>query len=142
MATASSPAATAGSPAPVGSQPSTGPNAVASIKADWTAAFDPTKPIAQRLKLLENGSTLRRYLAVQAKPGVAHLTTEQVTAVTLLGSDTASVTYNILINGQTSSALSGQGGTAVFNGGTWQVSKADFCSLLTLENKGKPLPGC
>lgn len=33
-------------------------------------------------------------------------------------------------------------GQATFNNGTWQVSDADFCNLLLLENKGKTLPGC
>lgn len=141
VATATSPAAT-GSAAPVGSQPSTGPDAIASITADWTAAFDPTTPVAQRIKLLQSGATFRSYLEVQAQPGSAHLTTEQVTGVTLLGSGAAAVTYNIEINGVTSSALSGQGGTAIFSSGTWQVSSVDFCDLLTLENKGKSLPGC
>lgn len=54
----------------------------------------------------------------------------------------ATVTYSILISGQSSGALQSQSGQAVFSQGTWQVSDADFCSLLTLENKGKTLPGC
>lgn len=52
------------------------------------------------------------------------------------------VAYNILISGNTSSALENQSGQAMFSNGTWQVSDADFRTLLTLENKGKTLPGC
>jgi hypothetical protein len=140
-ATSPSPTATAGSPAPIGSQPSSGPDATASVKADWTAFFDPTTPIRQRISLLQHGARYRSYLEVQAQPGLAHLTTEQVTAVSVDGT-IASVTYNILVSGKTSSALESQSGQAMFSRGTWQVSDADFCSLLTLENKGKKVAGC
>jgi hypothetical protein len=131
----------AGSPAPIGSQPSAGPDAVASVKANWTAFFDPTTPIAERVSLLQDGAKFKHYLEVQAQPGVAHLTTDQVTAVTLIGSQ-ATVTYNILVSGASSSALENQSGQAIFSSGTWQVSDADFCTLLTLENKGKTVPAC
>jgi hypothetical protein len=138
---APTPAPTVGSPAPIGSQPSSGPDAVASVKTDWTAFFNPTTPIAQRISLLQDGAKFKRYLEVQAQPGVAHLTTEQVTAVNLIGTQ-ATVTYNILVGGATSGALTNQSGQASFSSGTWQVSDTDFCALLTLENKGKTLPGC
>jgi len=129
------------SPLPAGSQTTTGPDAAASVSADWTTFFDPATPIAQRIALLQDGSKFTSYLQVQAQPGVAHLTTEQVTGVTVIGTY-ATVTYNILVDGHTASALSGLSGQAIFNAGTWQVSDTDFCSLLTLENKGKSLPGC
>ncbi len=74
-------------------------------------------------------------------PRVAHLTTEQVTVVTLIGTQ-ATVTYNILVRGASSSALANQSGQAIFSSGTWQVSDADFCTLLTLENNGKAVPAC
>jgi hypothetical protein len=134
-------ATAAASPAPVGAQPSSGAAAQASVKADWTAFFDPATPIAQRTVLLQNGDKFTSYLRVQAQPGVAHLTTEQVTAVTLIGTQ-ATVTYNILINGVTNGGLSNQTGDAIFSNGTWQVSDPDFCNLLTLENKGKTVRGC
>lgn len=139
--TSTTPTTTVGSPAPIGSQPSSGPDAVASVKANWTAFFDPTTPIAQRILLLQDGAKFKGYLEVQAQPGSAHLTTEQVTAVTLAEAQ-AIVTYNILIRGVTSSALTNQSGQAIFSSGTWQVSDADFCSLLSLENNGKTLAGC
>jgi hypothetical protein len=139
--TSPSPTATAGSPAPIGSQPSSGPDATASVEADWTAFFDPTTPIQQRISLLQDGAKFRSYLEVQAQPGLAHLTTEQATAASVFGT-IATVTYNILVSGRTGSALENLSGQAMFVGGTWQVSDADFCSLLTLENKGKTLPGC
>jgi hypothetical protein len=136
-----SPAPAAGSPLPAGSQPVSGPDAAASAKADWTAFFNPDTPVAQRVRLLQDGTRFESYLQVQARPGVAHLTTEQVTNVTVNGR-LAIVTYDILIDGRTGSALSDQSGLASFSAGTWQVSDTGFCSLLTLENKGKPVPGC
>jgi hypothetical protein len=139
--TSPKPARTTGSPLPAGSQTTSGPDAAASVKADWTEFFDPATPIAERLALLQDGAKFKSYLQVQARPGLAHLTTEQVTDVTVIGMS-AMVTYNILVDGHTASALTGQSGQATFNAGTWQVSDTDFCSLLTLENKGKPVPGC
>jgi len=130
-----------GSAAPVGVQPSSGANAQASVKADWTAFFNPATPIAQREALLQNGRKFIAYLQAQAQPGIAHLTTEQVTAVTVIHT-LAVVTYNILVSGVTSSALSNLSGQATFTNGTWQVSDSDFCNLLRIENKGKPVPGC
>lgn len=129
------------SAAPVGLQPSSGANAQASVRADWTAFFDPATPIAQREALLQNGRKFIAYLQAQAQPGVARVTTEQVTAVTVIHT-LAVVTYNILVSGVTSSALSNLSGQATFANGTWQVSDSDFCSLLRIENKGKPVPGC
>lgn len=111
--TAPRPAAAAGTPAPVGSQPSSGPDAIPSVKADWTKFFDPTTPVARRISLLQNGAKFRRYLEVQARPGLAHLTTEQVSAVQIFGT-MATVTYSILISGQSSGALQSQSGQAVF----------------------------
>jgi hypothetical protein len=139
-ASSSSPTA-AGSPAPIGAQPSAGPEASASVKADWTAFFDPSTPIAERIALLQDGAKFQHYLEVQAQPGVAHNTTEQVTAVMVFGTQ-ATVTYNIMVSGVTSDVLSNKSGQAMFSSGTWQVSDTDFCTLLTLENNGKTLPGC
>jgi hypothetical protein len=135
------PTPAAPTPLPAGSQTTTGPDAAASVTADWTAFFDPTTPIAQRIALLQDGAKFKSYLEVQAQPGVAHLTTEQVTNVSVIGTY-ATVTFNILVDGHTASALTGQSGQANFEAGTWQVSDAAFCSLITLENKGKSVPGC
>jgi hypothetical protein len=54
----------------------------------------------------------------------------------------ATVTYNV--NGQRRHQRrpANKSGQAMFGGGTWQVSDTDFCTLLTLENNGKTLPGC
>jgi hypothetical protein len=54
----------------------------------------------------------------------------------------ATVTYNILVSGSSSSALANQSGQAITSAGTWQVSDADFSTLLTLENGGKTVPAC
>jgi hypothetical protein len=56
-----SPAPAAGSPLPAGSQPASGPDAAASAKADWTAFSDPDTPIAQRVKLLQDGTKFESY---------------------------------------------------------------------------------
>jgi hypothetical protein len=58
-----------------------------------------------------------------------------VTSVTLASATQAKVTYTILENGKP--ALPNQTGIAVKQGGTWKVSIASFCGLLTQENGGK-----
>jgi hypothetical protein len=43
--------------------------------------------------------------------------------------------YNILVSG--TPELKNQTGMAVLQNGTWKVSVASFCGLLTIENAGK-----
>lgn len=111
------------------------------MAADWTTFFDPSTQIAEREALLQDGQKFAHYLEVQAAPGVAHLTTERVTAVTVIHT-VAVVTYDILVGGVTNPSLSNLSGEAVFSNGTWQVSDTDFCNLLLIENKGHTVPGC
>jgi len=126
---ASSPAAPAGS---TGTQ--------AKVAANWTAFFDPKKPLAKRVSLLQDGSQFAAIIAAQAGAGLPSQASVKVTKVILLSATKAKVTYSILLNGQP--VLPGQSGTAVLQGGTWKVGVASFCGLLALENtgSGKPLP--
>ena len=118
-----------------------GAGAQASVAADWTTFFDPSTPIAEREALLQDGQKFSHYLEVQAGPGVAHLTTERVTAITVIHTE-AVVTYDILVSGVTNPSLSNLSGEAAFSNGTWQVRDTDFCNLLLIENKGHKVPGC
>jgi len=52
----------------------------------------------------------------------------------------ATVDYTILVSG--SPVLKGQKGTAVYQDGTWKVSKTSFCGLAALENGGKAPAVC
>jgi hypothetical protein len=100
------------------------------IATNWVTFFNAKTPLATRLGLLENGSTFSSALQTQLKSAAASETSAQVTAVSV-ASSTATVTWNLLLNGAV--ALPKQKGQAVLQGGTWKVSDASYCGLLTLE---------
>jgi hypothetical protein len=132
--------------APATSAPATSAGAAASgsaaalITANWEKFFNAKTPIAQRVALLQNGSTFASVIKAQAGSGLAATATAKVSKVTLTSSKQAKVTYSILIGG--SPALANQSGVAVYQGGTWKVGLASFCGLLTLENSGKTPAVC
>jgi hypothetical protein len=105
------------------------------ITANWTAFFNPKTPVAQRVSLLQDGSTFATIIKDQVGSSLAGSASAQVTNVKVITSSEAAVTYNILVAG--TAALSGQAGTAVYQDGTWKVGVASFCGLLSLENGGK-----
>jgi hypothetical protein len=132
--------------APATSAPATSASAAASgsaaatITANWEKFFNAKTPVAQRVALLQNGSTFASVIRAQAGSGLAATASAKVTKVTLTSSKQAKVTYSILIGG--SPALANQSGVAVYQGGTWKVGLASFCGLLTLENSGKTPSVC
>jgi hypothetical protein len=105
------------------------------ITTNWTAFFNPKTPVAQRVRLLQDGSTFASVIQAQAGSTLAATASAQVTKVTVITTSQAAVTYNILVAG--TPALKGQAGTAVYQDGTWKVGVASFCGLLSLENAGK-----
>jgi hypothetical protein len=100
------------------------------VATNWVAFFNAKTPTATRLSLLQNGSKYSAVLSGQASNPQASLTSASVDAVTVSGS-TATVTWDLLLSG--SPVLTKQKGQAVLNGGTWQVSDASFCGLLSLQ---------
>jgi hypothetical protein len=121
------------------SSPSSASSAVSAdekaITANWTAFFDPKTPVAQRVSLLQNGSTFASVISAQAGSSLAASASAQVTKVTVITTSEAAVTYNILVAG--TAMLKNQAGSAVYQDGKWKVGDTSFCSLLTLENSGK-----
>ncbi|MGI9007057.1 MAG: hypothetical protein ACR2FU_12835 [Streptosporangiaceae bacterium] len=128
---------TSSSSGPAGSsgEPTTGSGAVAAIKANWATFFNAKTTTARRVQLLQNGQVLATVLQAQAKNTLAATATSTVSAVTLTGTNQASVTYTILVSGQP--VLKGQHGVAVYQDGIWKVGLVSFCGLLKLENGGK-----
>jgi len=133
---------TSASAAPSTASPSaaSGGNAVAEITANWIAFFDPKTPTAKRVSVLQNGSAFASEIQSSASFPGASSASAKVTKVTVTSATQAIVIYNILLLG--SPVLSNQKGVAVLEGGTWKVGDASFCSLLTLENSGKPPAVC
>jgi hypothetical protein len=134
-AAASSPAAT-GSSAPASSSSGTAGSsaAVAAITANWEAFFDGKTSAAKKISLLQNGSTFAAIITAQAGSGLASSAGAKVTAVVVNTATSATVSYGITLSGAT--ALSGQTGTSVYQGGIWKVGDVSFCQLLKLENSG------
>jgi hypothetical protein len=137
--TSSSPPASSPSAKPSSTSTSSASSAVSAdekaITANWTAFFNPKTPVAQRVKLLQDGSAFASTIQAQAGSALAGSASAQVTKVTVITTSEAAVTYNVLLAG--TPALKNQAGTAVYQDGMWKVGVASFCGLLTLENAGK-----
>jgi hypothetical protein len=128
-ASASSSGAPAGA---TGSAASAG--ARAQVKANWTAFFDPRKPVAKRVSLLQDGPQFAAIITAQAGAGLPSEASAKVTKVVVESATQAKVTYSILLKGQT--VLPDQSGTAILQDGTWKVGVASYCGLLALEGGG------
>ncbi len=114
--------------------------AVAQIKANWEAFFNPKTPVAKRVSLLQNGQVFESIIKAQAGSPVASSATSSVSSVTVGSPAQAKVVYSILVGG--SPALKNQPGVAVYQSGIWKVGDQSFCALLTLENSGKAPAAC
>ena len=106
----------------------------AAIKASWEAFFSAKTPVGKRIALLQDGSQFAPIIRAQAHSPLASAASAKVTKVSVTSPTQAKVTYSIMVGGK--SALGGQHGTAVKEGGTWKVGLGSFCGLLVLENTG------
>jgi len=113
-------------------------SAVAEITANWEKFFNSSTPTAQRVALLQNGSTFAT--AISGLSGLVSKLGAKVTNVTLNSATTATVTYNLTAGG--SSLLTGQTGTAVLENGVWKVGDASLCGLLKLVPGGTVPSAC
>jgi hypothetical protein len=149
----SSPASTASSTPPPASSappssaapssPGTGSTAeaAAQIKANWEKFFNSSTPIAEKVKLLQNGAALKSAIKAFAALPLASGLGSKVTNVTVDSATKATVTFNITSSGGTA-LLSGQKGTAVYQDGTWKVGTGSLCGLLKLIPGGTVPPAC
>jgi hypothetical protein len=64
----------------------------------------------------------------------------KVSAIQLTSPKQATVTYTVYLGN--TPALPNAKGVAVLENGTWKVSDASFCELLTLQNGGKAPAVC
>jgi len=134
----SSPPATS-APASSASAPSNTAAAAAQITANWDKFFASSTPVAQKVTLLQNGSTFAGAISALYKLPIASGIGAKVTKVTV-DNGTAIVTYNIPSGG--SSLLSGQTGTAVYQNGTWKVGDGSLCGLIKLVPGGTVPAAC
>ena len=138
---ASAPASSPASPA-APSSPGTGGSsaAKAQITANWEAFFDGKTSAAKKITLLQNGSKFASIINAQAGSSIASGAGAKVTAVVVNSTTSATVSYDITLNGTT--ALPNQTGTAVYQDGIWKVGDVSFCQLLKLENGGSAPSAC
>ncbi len=134
---ASSPAATGSSAAP--SSPSSSA-AAAEITTNWEKFFSSSTPTAERAALLQNGTKFEAAIKAFASLPLASGIGAKVTDVTVNSATSATVTYNIT-SGSTS-LLSGQKGTAVYQDGTWKVGDPSLCGLFKLIPGGTVPSAC
>jgi hypothetical protein len=143
LALAAAITACSGSSSP-GASPTTSPSAAktgasaATIKANWVKFFAGSTPTSGRVALLQNGQAFAKELGVMESMGTT--ASAKVSAVKLTSSKQAAVTYSIYL-GKTA-MLQNQKGVAILDSGTWKVSDASVCVLLTLENAGKAPSAC
>jgi hypothetical protein len=135
------------SPAPPSSaapsSPGTGSAAVAAahVKANWEKFFSSSTPVAEKVKLLQNGSALESAIKAFSSMPLANGIGAKVTNVTVDSATKATVTYNIVSSGG-SALLSNQKGTSVYQDGTWKVGTASLCGLLKLIPGGTVPAAC
>jgi hypothetical protein len=139
-------AASAASSAPssaAASSPGTGSTAeaAAQIKANWEKFFNSSTPLAERVKLLQNGAALESAIKAFSSLPLASGIGAKVTNVTVDSATKATVTYNLTSPGG-SALLSGQKGTAVYQDGTWKVGTGSLCGLLRLIPGGSVPAAC
>lgn len=137
--TASSAPSTSAAP----SSPGTGSTAeaAAQIKANWEKFFKSSTPVAEKVKLLQNGTALEAAIKSFAALPLASGIEAKVTKVTVDSATKATVIYNI-DSSSGSALLSGQKGTSVYQDGTWKVGTGSLCGLLKLIPGGTVPTAC
>jgi purine-cytosine permease-like protein len=137
----SAPASSApASSAPATSSSSGNSAAAAEITANWEKFFDSTTSLSERVALLQNGSTFSSAISALSKLPLASGIGAKVTSVTVNSATSATVTYNIVSGSST--LLTGQKGTAVYQDGTWKVGDASLCGLFKLVPGGTVPAAC
>ena len=121
-------------------EPTSGPAAVAAIRANWETVFNGQAPLPRRLALLQDGSQVAAFVQAQAKTSFGQAaagSTATISSVTISSPSQATVHYQVLLLG--TPLLKNQVGTAVYLNGIWKVAIASFCGLTYLEYpKGSP----
>jgi hypothetical protein len=137
---AASPSAPASSATPASSPAGTGSSsaATATIKANWEKFFSGKTPTSERVSLLQNGQAFASTISSMSALGSS--ASAKVSAVKVTSASQATVTYTVYLGN--TAALPNAKGEAILENGTWKVSDASFCQLLTLQNGGKAPSVC
>lgn len=145
-ATSASAASSATAASATATAPADSAAATTQITENWQKFFSPSTQIAGKTALLQNGDQLQPLLQGFASDPRVSQVSAQVTSVQFTSPTSATVTYNLSLQGQT--VQPNATGQAVLENGTWKVSRATLCGLLTLAASASPggsagpLPGC
>lgn len=110
------------------------------IARDWQRFFDPRTPLAARAALLENGDRLKPVLRSFSGDSRTGRIRAEVTTVAFTSPDSATVTYTLTLGADI--VLPGATGRAVLRNGSWKVSQATLCDLVTQGGTAGAVPGC
>jgi hypothetical protein len=103
------------------------------VTAAYDAFFSSRSTWRQSQAVLQNGARFHDALVAQGKSQYASTSTARVRSVRLLSPNVASVSYDILSNGQP--LLQDVHGHAVRQNGKWVVAAETFCGLLKLQGQ-------
>ncbi|MER6299454.1 hypothetical protein ABT247_07760 [Kitasatospora sp. NPDC001539] len=125
-----------------GTAPADPAAAKAEITTNWERFFDPATPIADKAKLLQGGDALLPVLQGFSQDPRVGQVKAKVNDVAFTDAADATVTYALFLQGnEVEPSATGQ---SVLENGTWKVSRATLCGLLTQAGgaSGTPVPGC
>ncbi|WP_329562836.1 hypothetical protein [Kitasatospora sp. NBC_01266] len=139
---ASAASASAASPTPTGTAPADVAAATTQVTQNWESFFSASTPINVKATLLQNGSQLQPLLQSFANDPQISQISAQVTNVQFTSASTATVTYNLSVQGQV--VQSNAAGQALLINGTWVVSQATLCALVAQSGNtaASVVPGC
>jgi hypothetical protein len=132
--------AAASSPAVASASATDNAAAVAEITANWEKFFSASTSTSERAALLQNGGAFAAAISALSKIPLASGISAKVTGVTVTSATTATVTYDIVAG--STSLLTGQKGTAVYQDGTWKVGDPSLCGLFKLIPGGSVPAAC
>lgn len=107
------------------------PATVQAVTDAYVTFFDAATPADQRVEAVERGTEFVPVLQAQSGNPQTQGTSAAVSAVQLVDSEHAAVTYTLSIGGNP--VLPDQAGEAVKIGEKWKVAAATFCSLLAIQ---------
>ncbi|MCG6495834.1 hypothetical protein [Kitasatospora sp. A2-31] len=131
-----------GSPTAGATAPADVAAAKSQVTANWEKFFDPNTSIPDKAALLQNGEELLPVLQGFSQDPRVGQVKARVTDVSFNSATEATVTYELSLQGTVvEPSATGQ---AVLENGTWKVSRASLCGLLTQAGgaTGTPIPGC
>lgn len=119
-----------------GTGPSDTASAATMVAISYQKFFDPATPAAEKVGLLQNGTSFVPVMQSFAKNPLAATATATVLTVSFTSATAADVTYNLCVGGNP--ALPGSAGKSVLVGSVWQIADATLCNLVKLSGGTTP----